>query len=698
MLYFRLRAALLVPACAASIVAFSASADVSVAAGPQADAARHSQSIVNSADFETELAAARVARDARQWPSALQHYANALTLEPTHRGALRERALTLSDLGSAGEAWRQYRQHSALFDANEALGFEMRYQARRLNWAQLEADADTRDAALQDVLSELSTLLARAERDDPGAAQRIDSDRLLALNLLGRHDEVIERVQARAEAGIALPGWLRVTVADSHMARREPAQAAELLEAALAEAPGAEQATVLLAYAWLELERFDDARTLLADWLREHPAFGANGRIRWSRQGVDFNAILIESFSAQLAAAYARIESLSELAPLDAGLLDARAGIERRRGWAETALITSRIAQTEAPTAMSPRATELEALLDLSRDIEARPLHAAFVAEHGAHRQSQGIQARWQRRQGAQWSLEALRARSEFVDAGELSPSGPGGSGEYRLGARADSALLRDRYRIGALYGLHWADFQGQRVERQRIGASASSRQDRAGYGVELSTTRDDFIRENTLGLWFDWRHSDRWRSNASAWRHAPFASLQARAAGIRADGLRLGASRSPDERSRTGVSLEQLRYEDGNVRSSVYVAHRQQISAQPRREWYGRGGVGLGHGSREDAPYFNPRRDGSVDIGLTVDQLLTREYSAAWRLRLDFDLSRSWQQDYGSYWVPAVEIMPRWLPLAGHEFSLGLRYSRPVYDGGREARWALILRMGGGE
>jgi biofilm PGA synthesis protein PgaA len=694
----RLRAALLAPACAASMAAFNASADDSVAAGPQADAGRHSQSIVNSADFEVELAAARVARDAQQWPMALQHYANALTLEPTHRGALRERALTLSDLGSAGEAWRQYRAHAALFDANEALGFEMRYQARRLNWVQLEADPDRRSAELKSVMDSLESLLERAERQDSGAAQRIDNDRLLALNLLSRHDEVIERVEARAQAGIELPDWLRVTVADSHMARREPALAAELLEAVLEDSPGSEQATVLLAYAWLEMERFEDARSLLADWLVEHPAFGEDGAIRWSRQGVDLNSILIESFSAQLAAAYQRIESLSELAPLDAGLLDARAGIERRRGWPERALTTSQIAQTEAPLALPPRLTEIEALLDLNRDIEAKPLFESVLADYGQHRQTQGIRARWERRRGAQWSIEALRADSRLKDAGEVGPGGPGGSGEFRLNARVEGPLLRDRYRLGALYGLHWADFQGQRVERERVGVTASSRQNRAGYGVELSRTRDDFVTENTLGLWFDWRHSDLWRNSASVWHHAPFASLQARAAGIRADGLRLGASRSPDERSRTGFSLEHLRYEDSNVRTSVYVSHRQQLSAQPKREWYTRSGAGAGRGSRIDAPYFNPSRDASLDLGLTVDQLLTRDYSEAWRLRVDLDISRTWQQGFGSHWVPAIEIMPRWLPIAGHEFSLGLRYSCPVYDGNREARWALVLRMGGGE
>jgi biofilm PGA synthesis protein PgaA len=77
---------------------------------------------------------------------------------------------------------------------------------------------------------------------------------------------------------------------------------------------------------------------------------------------------------------------------------------------------------------------------------------------------------------------------------------------------------------------------------------------------------------------------------------------------------------------------------------------------------------------------------------------MLWREYGEAWRLRLDFDVSRSWQEGFGSHWVPAIEIMPRWLLRPGSEYSLGLRCSLPVYDGNREVRWALVLRMGGGE
>jgi biofilm PGA synthesis protein PgaA len=681
-------------ACLLSSLCFACAETAHAAVERQlADVQRHSQTNVTE-----HLEGARLAREARQWPLALHHYAEVLRREPGHREARRERALTLDALGSAGEAWRQFDSQRELFSESEALGFEMRYAARRLNWAQLGTDQTVRETEVAAVFIRLQQLHDRADQNDPGAAGRIDSDGLLALNLLSRHDEVIERVAERERAGIALPDWLRVSVADSHMARREPAQAATLLEAVLADEPQSEQATVLLAYAWLELERFDDARELLADWLAQNPAFGEDGAVRWSRAGVDLNAILIESFSAQLAAAYQRIESLSELAPLDAGLLDARAGIERRRGWPETALTTARIARTEAPQALLPMTTEIEALLDLNRDIEARPLFEKLVADYGQHRRTQGIQERWERRQGAQWSMEALRADSRAKDVGELSPSGPGGSGEFRFGLRVESPLLKDRYRLGALYQLHWADFQGQRVERERVGVTASSRQDRVGYGIELSRTRDDFVPESTFGGWFDYRHSDLWRSSASVWRHAPFASLQARAAGIRADGIRVGTSRSPDERSRTGVSVEQLRYEDGNVRSSAYVAHRQQLAAGPKREWYTRSGAGAGRGTRADAPYFNPSRDASLDFGLTVDQLLTRDYSEAWRLRVDLDISRTWQQGYGSDWVPAIEIMPRWLPWAGHEFSLGLRYSCPVYDGNRESRWALVLRMGGGE
>jgi biofilm PGA synthesis protein PgaA len=641
---------------------------------------------------------ARMEREARRWPQALHAYAEVLAAEPEHREALRERALTLEALGSADQAFRQYRARPTLFSASEALGFEMRHAARRLNWAQLEARPQQRELELGQVLSTLETLLERAEREDVGAAQRLDNDRLLALNLLLRHEEVVARVEQRSRDGIELPGWLRVSVADSYMALRRPAEAQPLLEAALSEDPDSEAATVLLAYALIEQEEFDAARHLMADWLRSNPPFDDQGGRRWSRAGVELNAILIESFSEQLATAHARIQQLHEVAPLDAGLLDAKAGIERRRGWAETALTSARMARTAEPEALSPRTTELEILLDLNRDIEARPLFEKLVAEHGQHRRTRSIQERWERRQGAQWAFEALRADSRLRDGGDLSPIGPGGSGEFRSQLRIEGPLIRDRYRLSAGYGVHWADFQGRRVERERLFVGASSRKDRIGYGVELGQTLDEFETEHSLGAWLDFRHNDAWRSAYSAWRHAPFASLQARAAGIRADGLRASVSHSPDERSRSGLSLEQLRYEDGNVRSGAYASHRQRLSADAHREWYARGGLGYGRSTRRDAPYFNPSQDASLDLGLTVDQMLWREYGEAWRLRLDFDVSRSWQEGFGSHWVPAIEIMPRWLLRPGSEYSLGLRCSLPVYDGNREVRWALVLRMGGGE
>lgn len=661
------------------------------AESPQADAARHLQS--NATEHLENAASARERND---WPRALQHYAELLAADPDHAEALRETAITLQLMGASGEAWRRYRARPELFSPAQALGFELDYLARRINHAELEPEPQRRAEALEGVLADIDAL-SPAAAADAGAALRLRLDRLLALHLAGRHVEVTTEATALGEESIALPGWLRLPVADSWMAQREPEAAADLLQQVLADAPGQERATVLLAYAWLELERHDEARQLLRDWLDAHPPWRADFQAEWARAGVELNAGLIDSFSEQLAPAQARLHVLSGMAPLDAGLLQARAGIERRRGQPEAALVSARRARVEAPAAVLPRVAEIEALLDLDRVAEARGALDALLALHPAHRQAYGVQQRWARRQGPQWGLEALRADSRALD--RPGPAlGPGGSGEFRALARWDGPLLRDHWRLGAGLRWHWADFRGERVERQQAAITASWRQDRQALRIEAGRSFDDGVRETPIGLNYDYRLDDRWRGSAALWRHAPFASLQARAAGLRADAMQLGASRSPDERGRSALSLEQLRYEDGNRRSSAYLSHQQQLHAGPRGEWRGRLGAGAGHASRADAPYFNPRRDASLDAGLRLDRVLWRDYDGAWRLRVDVDASRVWQDGFGAHWRPAVEITPRWLPAAGREYSLGLRWSRPVYDGQREQHWTLVLRMGGGE
>lgn len=661
-------------------------------AGPaQVDAARHLQS--NATEHLSNAASAREQRD---WPRALHHYAEVLATSPEHPEALRETAITLQQMGASGEAWRRYRARPDLFSGAEALGFELDQLARRINHAELEPDPQRRAEAVAAVLADMEAL-APIAASDRGASLRLRFDRLLALHLAGQHVEVTAEATALHEESIALPAWLRLPVADSWMAQREPGPAAELLQQVLAEDSGQERATVLLAYAWLELERHDEARALLRDWLDVHPPWRSDGQPEWARAGVELNTGLIDSFSEQLAPAQARLHALSGMAPLDAGLLQARAGIERRRGQPESALVSAQRARVEAPAAVLPRVAEIEALLDLDRVAEARSALDALLDLHPAHRQTDGVQQRWARRQGPQWGVEAVRADSSALD--RPGPAlGPGGSGEFRALTRWDGPLLRDEWRLGAGLRWHWADFRGERVERQQAAVTASWRQDRQALRIEAGRSFDDGVRETPIGLSYDYRHDDRWRGSAAVWRHAPFASLQARAAGLRADALQLGASYSPDERSRSALSLEQLRYEDGNRRSSAYLSHQQQLQAGPRGEWRGRLGAGVGHASRMDAPYFNPRRDASLDAGLRLDRVLWRDYDSAWRLRIDVDASRVWQDGFGAHWRPAVEITPRWLPAAGREYSLGLRWSRPVYDGQREQHWALVLRLGGGE
>ncbi|OHE85850.1 MAG: poly-beta-1,6 N-acetyl-D-glucosamine export porin PgaA [Lysobacterales bacterium RIFOXYD1_FULL_69_11] len=675
-------------------------------APPPPDTARLSAASVSTMPRGEAMVEAWRLRDEGRWLETLAISEVLLERDPADDDAFRLRTLALSDLGASHRAWELYQARPHLFEPVIARRLQADRVARMIVWGGLHpVSPESRLTEMQAAQTALAGLTANLAATDDAAVsrQRMANDELIALNTLGRHEAVSERYRQSVADGVELPAYVGAAVGDSLLSARHPELAVDALEATVRDDPEAHEARILLVYAYVESERFDDAYALLesmqaseAPWLSR--AGARQEYANWRRYDIDVTQVLVDSFAHALEDAQRQAESLVSVGAMNANLHQTLGSVYLQRGWAERGLERHRVARTLDPDDAAPRVGEVQALLDLDRTAQARPLLADLMGLHPENLHAQRVQQRWERRQGWQITHESSWGRNNDDDAASATGGSPLGSRDTRHVLRVASPLLGDRWRLTAHASRATADFLGERVDHTLVGAGVSYAQDRLQWGAEAATPSDDYDDGTTVGAWGRWRFSDVLAGTASYHLNDPLASLQARRTGITADAARVRLDYTPSESTTVQAGLEQLRYEDGNRRESASLLFDQRLASRPHFLLNGFGGVQAGRGSREDAPYFNPTRDTSLELGLRADHIAWRRYDRHFRHRLAVSAVNYRQEGFGAEWYPQVRYEHEWQLAAGRQIGYGVGYSRPVYDGVREDRVSFDLRVAWGE
>lgn len=647
------------------------------------------------------MAQAQRERELRRGIQALAHYDRLLAANPGDAEAYRLRALTLAELGASKRALELYRAHPDWFQAGEGTRLRADYIARQIVWGLLQPESETtRLDEMRHARTELLALLATVPPDS-AVGQRLRNDDIIALNALTRHDEVIAVWRQANAQGRELPLYTQVPIADSLLARRHPEAAAQVLEGVLAQTPNHHEAQILLVYAYLESERFDAAYGVLErmrdtqpTWLRQPGA--KQDYANWRRYDADTIRSLVDAFAHALQTAQGEGEALVGVGAMDDNLQSSLGSIYGWRGWGERALERQRIARTLAPANPRARVGEVNALLDLDRTGEARPLNAELQWLYPDNIHARRTEERWQRRQG--WQLLAESAWGKSDSLGDSPVTSPLGSRDATHLLRVESPLLDDRWRLTAHYGQRYGDFQNERVRFDYLGAGVLYINDRLRWTLDAARALDDYDDGLTFGATAQWRFSDVLRGRLEVWRKDPEASLQARRFGITADSAMVGLRWTPSESTDLDAAAQHLRYDDGNRRDFLSLRGRQRLLARPHFLLDAFGGVATSRASRDDAPYFNPSRDAAVELGLRGDQIVWRRYERHFRHRLSVSGVHYWQEGFGAAWIPVARYEHEWQFAPGHQLSYGFNWSRPVYDGNREERFGFDIRYAWGE
>ncbi|GHA73554.1 poly-beta-1,6 N-acetyl-D-glucosamine export porin PgaA [Cognatilysobacter bugurensis] len=628
---------------------------------------------------------------ARDWLGALASIERALARSPGDATLYRLRVLTLSDIGSSHRAWALYRARPELFEAGERARLEAALVARAINWSRLYvAHESGRLAAAESAAKQLAEFRSMPVAD-AAASTHVDFDELILLNRLNRHGEVVRRYRQMLAQGRSVPAYALAAVGDSLLAERAPHEAVVALSTVVEHDPTDHDAAVQLAYAHIESERFDSALAMLEKLLAQQPAWpkapGARrGHENRFRLDVETAYGLVRAYGEDLAGAQATLEPLASTAPNNAQLQSSLGTVYLLRGWPRAALERFRIAATLDNLNISPMLGQVAALSELGRFDEARPIRSRLLDSHGSEVRVQDMERRWRLAQDPSARIHA--AAGDGRDG-----AAPLGSRDFEYGIEVRGPLLADRWRVLARSEHRGAEFSDQsvRVHRNDVGINYAYR----GLAAEaLAGRASDGVGGTAASLAFGRHYGDRWNAGVVLRRNDLDASLQARAAGITADSARITMAYERHEAAGVAFGLQRSHYDDGNRRDGFDVSANQRWISEPHLLVTGLLDIDASRGTREDAPYFNPERVASLDLGIDIDRIGWRHYDRHFRHRLLATAGLHWQQNFGSDWVPAVRYGHEWQLTPSRVLQYGVSWSRPVYDGQRETRVAVDMEV----
>jgi len=630
---------------------------------------------------------------------ALAHCQTILHRWPDDREAQALNVTLLTELGATTRARELAATLQPPQSQTDTSRLEADHVARETRWAVGEP-ADPRMPYAE---ADRAATDARRLADDPllpaDMRQREQFDLIVALDQAGLMDEAVQRYDALRKQGVTLPAYAERNAADALLAKRRPAEAAQVYEDSIAKDPGPYDAADLdprigLMYAYLESGQTTRAIAMIdALAAKEQPWVRVPG-IRLPIQNprkfdAESAAISARSIVDMQADAYARIVPLSREAPADSDIRRQLGMVELARGWPRRAQEDLTIADT-----LNPR--DVDSYLDAAdtqralHDYEGidENLAQAQILGNRSDRVGRAVQS-WDRERGWQFDISQENGKGSSPDYGDRDSA---------TLATIESPLIDDHWRVVALGRYSTADLPEGDVRRSRVGFGIRGYARGLEAYVQALPATDRYVGKTALEAGVDWSLSDHWAIAADFSTAGDDTPLRAQFYGISAKTLETAVTWRASELTQARLGLSRDNFSDGNKRTGWLAAFTQRVYTAPNLALDGGVELGGSMNTQTDRPYFNPRRDNSYALTGRLQNLLGQFYERQVTQRIDVAVGEYDEQGYATDWMASVRYGQIFQPRAGIRLGWGIGWHNQPYDGRREHRVVLDLTLHWGE
>lgn len=549
-------------------------------------------------------------------------------------------------------------------------------------------------------LAQYDALMA-AWKDKPEAQndlRRARIDRIGALVIRKRNDEAIREYEALQADGQPVPDYAKRWVASAWLAEREPEKAEEMLEAIYFPRGSTLPATPLttddqqeLFYARIDNNHFDEAKAQVDQIVKETPymryVYGSptpQPNDNWL-----LGQTLLTDYEVatnDLPTAEKHAERLARTGSGNQALRIAYASILLARGLPRKAETELKLAEVLEPSNLALERQQAWTAMDLQEWKQAKELTDDVIARSPDDEATLRIKRIMDVHNKAELRISGSQGIS--------SDSPVSGKHDFTLNSAIYSPPIADNWRLFTGFNFATGEFdEGKGINRDlAAGAEWTSRDYWAEIEVSGRNYGDGQKIGGRLSAWHDF--NDNWRLGVSGERLSRNTPLRALRNKISADGGEAYLRWYQNERREYQIQVSALHFSDGNDRVEYGLSGKERLYTSARFQLDFVPGLSGSTNTKEDAPYYNPKRDFSLAPTLSAEHVMYSHYDTQWKQQFTAGAGRYWQKNQSSGAITTLSYGQRiqWNNVV--DAGATLSWDKRPYDGKRERNIALAFDL----
>lgn len=627
-----------------------------------------------------------------EWLRALRQYQGILARNPGDPEAIVGQVKALLNLGAPHAAEKHATAHAELIDLVTKVNILRAKAALMLRWSSHAYDKVTEDlkltaSALTLHLIALDMLPPDQHYDD--LRRLIEYDMVVAFSYL-RHlyKEGYALYQLLLEEG-DVPPYVTQAGAQSLLGLRRPEEAIPLLEKVLEADPDNYEALLILFYALIENERFNEAYDLVERRIARTPKFKTfpDSPTQYrndERLDLEIIAAQARLYGDQLSDAWERISILRDAAPANNWLVNVAGEIAMARDWPRQAYTYFQTAHLLNPDTLSALEGKGQSLIRRHRYNEAKKILDHLKNRHPFETATQRLEhdLYWAQRPDLWADLEL-----SYSEGPEQSGDGIVATGELI------SSPLNQHLHISFQGRYSWSEIPEGEVSLTRYGGGVEFIKESYSL-LALLNYNDSTIDETGGVLRGTWTPDDHWYLSLQGDRFSDATPLRALYYGIWQDRVSGSIGYRWHESTSLMATFNYGLFTDDNQRYEGGLTYTGRMIDIPRFDFDGIIELYGSSNSRDDAPYYNPAADFKIRGVLKGEHILYRFYESSLVHQLSAGVGVYAQQDYDTGPVGSLryELRYNYNPLI--EARLGGEIGQNRYDGEDEPYYKFNLMI----
>ena len=591
-----------------------------------------------------------------------------------------------SDLGATPQALEYAKLYPQAVVAEDMVLIKNDEAANLIRWgelAQLPFNSSAPEVRFADIDAALKKLEALCQCDwarpdlTNTRTKNLVFDRMIALRDRYRMSEVIQHHHQLIQSKIDIPDYVLNAAGDAYLYLREPASALQAYNASLAITPENNETLFSKFYTLIELERYDEATTLInsqAAQLKPYRNRPKNPVIRAhdTKYSADSKVNFAKAYGDDLVGAEYLFTKLANIGPMNEDVKLSLAEIWRWRGWHQKAQQQFLATTKSQPESVLAKVDLAHSRIDLRQWQIAEQEIQSLFSQYPENISVQQLNKRWKLHNMRELVLEGASNKSSgstvgnrFQDARAALYSAP-----FNYNYRA--FVQTDYYQSTFPEGKGRVFYPGVGIEytdpNWRL-TGAINQPSIGSVGTELSFSAD-YRFDDYLSM------SGLLAINTS---QMPLRGLRT---GIGADLAQVQAAYRWSELTRVSAGATMMRMDDGNNRKSLNLILDKRLITTPRYKLTLHARTDASDNTQNNAIYFNPDRDLEYGAILDNEWMLWRHYDRSFTHRLQLGAGSYWQKNFGSdnTWFASYEH--QWKLDDRFALTYGISRNSHPYDG----------------